>query len=115
MSEQMQKELLARIDLLAAKFATTGSHLWEVMVKQQIINGWVGVFWAALFLIATVVAVRWCLRKLSKGDYYGDSFDLYFGTILIGVVGLYGFAISSGSVARLFNPEYYALMDLLGR
>ncbi len=117
MSEQIQEVL----DVLAARFGATGEHLWEVLVRQQVVEGWAAIiaptclFWVgAIFALYTL----WHYRGEDEdAERHPDSCPggwsamaalvcfafAVFGIFVIGITG----------VLQLINPEFYALKELL--
>lgn len=107
----MSEELLKRLDLLAAKMGTTGSHLWEVLIREARINGVMNLFWAMASIVAICLFVFRVAPKLIAWD---DSFDRAGGLMVLGCLiscALAAFAIVCLICApgELVNPEFWAL------
>ncbi|WQZ49341.1 hypothetical protein Z3_25 [Bacillus phage Z3] len=114
------------IDELAKQLGVAATHVYEVLVKQQAVDGIsllvkAGVWLAVLILLWTLmnklVFKKW--SSLYNDDPYG--FDMQFAlgivTVLLGVVTIFfSFYIVDWltlGIKKLLNPEYYALEDLM--
>jgi len=116
MNEKLSEELLARLDLLAAKLNTTGEHLWEVLTRQGYIVGAYGLFTLVAGLLM-VVAACYCWNKaykLDKDNDYDWAGGLGFLGVLSGILAIVGIVNGLVQTRFLFNPEYYALTKVLG-
>ena len=113
MNDQIQQQVIERIDALAAKMGVAADHFWPILVRQQIIEAYTNivllVFAAALSVVLAVVA-----KYQFDKDNEGIAFPLGAAS---GVVGFIVFVVlsSDGSsiVSAILNPEYAALMDVL--
>lgn len=61
MNDEMQKELLARLDVLADKMGVTVEYLWGVLVKQAYVDGIRDVIIGVLLL-----GVAWLIHRYIK-------------------------------------------------
>ena len=114
MNEQLQKEIFAWLDALAAKLGVTANHLWEIVVRQQYIDGVAIAFLAVLLLVASCGGVL-ILRHARTLDRRADSFPYWFGGCLLTALAFAGCVEASRAALTCFiNPEYAALRDLLG-
>ena len=59
----------AVLDVLAERFGSTGEHLWEVMVQQAQLEGFIAVLGAFLLFILSILAYR-KFDKLEKEATY---------------------------------------------
>lgn len=50
MDKQLTDELLSRLDTLASKLGVAVEHLWSVLVRQSVLEGWLGFGLDALLL-----------------------------------------------------------------
>lgn len=104
---------------LADKLGTTTEHLWGVLVRQAAIEAYSSI--AILVILGVmagvcfgVAALTW--KNLIKAPNDESYIPLIF--ISVGVVTLVGFAMSllanfSTILSCLFNPEYWALQQIL--
>lgn len=118
-------EALAKIlTTLADKFGTTVDHLYAIMIKQALIDGIECILAIVIFAIAfTISAIR--LNKIVKesnankarqGWEWDDSPCLAFITVFLGVLFTV-FLIFGGlnAINAFFNPEYYALKEIISK
>lgn len=109
----MKEELLARLDVLAEKLGVAAGHLWEVLVRQAILHGYVDLGSGLLVLSIAIPAMVWCWRKAAESP---DDVGFFRG--LTAVVGGAACAVAFYDGIRyglleLLNPEYYALKEIL--
>lgn len=111
------------IQQLADKFGTTVEHLWAVMVRQARVEAVLDIFWI-LALIATLVLTAWFVRyawRKTKEEDYSNRWDEEAVVVISVVCGIISALItvpiiallSYGLVSKLFNPEYWALQQIL--
>lgn len=98
---------------LAEKLGTTVEHLWEIMVRQAPIDAipnWVGVFFFGTLavLLANIIRRNW--KAL-----WDDDGDLLLTALVVGALICVALvAMNFADIATaLFNPEYWALKQLL--
>ncbi|ALO79662.1 hypothetical protein HOBO_254 [Bacillus phage Hobo] len=114
------------IDELAKQLGVAATHVYEVLVKQQMVDGIsllvkAGVWLAILILLWTLMN-KLVFKKWS--NFYNDDpygFDAQFAlgivTVLLAVVTIFfSFYIVDWltlGIKKLLNPEYYALEDIM--
>ena len=109
------------LDVLQAKIGEGTNYFWPIFVKQQIVEGWVGVI-SFLILLVLFISIFYSfitsLKKYLKGgnnDYIevkmfasgGIGFVLGFFVLFTATEKL------SDSVYKLTNPEYMAAKTIL--
>jgi hypothetical protein len=106
-TEQLVREL-------AEKLGTTVDHLWEVLVRQATVSAITDTITLAVFGAVLGVAA-WRIVKELKKDYVPEP--AIFGGFIVGLLSLVWFIFLmssvSGIAAGFFNPEYWALKQLL--
>jgi hypothetical protein len=115
----LQKELLARLDALAAKLGVAASDLWAIYMRQAHIEGVQRVIGAVSFLLLTLgltcLAIK--LWRLKKRD--GWSSDWEIGAVLIHVISAITTAVTVGMASQAYsclaNPGYWVLQQLMHR
>jgi len=114
------------IDHLAEKFGVVGETLWEALLKQAPIHGWIGLadlFFCLALPVVFVISAFHCgriqkemtARKEPNNDGYG------FAALILLALGVGIGLLSVGAVftnlptiwAAFFNPEYWILMHIL--
>lgn len=123
MNEEMQREVLSRLDALAAKLGTTVEHLWPILVKQQVLDAittatLIGVMYvAAAILLGKTYRAAAIQRKVRRlGIFEGDDWIpscCIIGWLLLCFTFLATSMSASGVVSGLLNPEYAAFRDLM--
>ena len=118
------KELQGILKVLADQFGTTVNHLWNVLVKQQMIDSITTISIIAIvgiICILSVIVFIWYTRKYANELVDGCESVLWIpatisGTIAIVTGILFVTAIPvcfTDIVTGFINPEYGALMDIL--
>ena len=84
------------------------SFSWEVILKQQYVDGFIALFIAFIGFIGIMVGcmlIRFGLKK--------ENEDMWITGILVGVVGLIMFSIATVyAIYNLANPEYQAIEEI---
>ena len=106
---QVVDELLS---VLAARFGATGTHLWELMIRQAYVNAA-----TATLLLGIVCALsfgawrhRWRPDALMGGGAGPAE------VVTKGALGLAGFVVLLiwvDALSHALNPEYFALRQVL--
>jgi hypothetical protein len=103
-------QLLARFDSLAAKLGETGSHFWNVIVRQQYIYGYTEVTISVLLLLIFLVGLFFTVK------YWEDISDTP-GCVFIplGLVVVFAtfLGLFADGIQYFLNPQYWALHDLI--
>lgn len=119
MQTDIQKEVLTRLDALAAKLGVVTSHLWAVLVRQQQVQFLVDLLYTVVTVAGVVVAavlLRNFLRKFKATNdemWAGGAFAAGVVLLIVGICACVNIASLMDSVGRLMNPEYYALRSLM--
>ena len=100
------------LDALAQRFGTTGLHLWEVLVTQQVVWGWITV---CAFVLSRLFTVLLIVLEYTVND--GNWLEPFpfgipalvggFATFILGLVTVFS------SIPMIINPEYYVLIKIL--
>lgn len=93
-------------------------HVWEIYVRQMIVEGWRNVAWGIGSLFFTLLFAALC-----KASYHWSQEEDQEGWIILSlfsiVVAMFcavaAFTYFTDAVAMFVNPEYYAIQKLLGR
>lgn len=134
----MNPETLTALRELAAKLDTTSEYLWGVLIQQAPLSAAtdMALFWLLPFLFwyagYRLLKLRWAEeeefdRKKAEAEakdeyrrYYPSSYDgggldmLIISTVCIAVaLHFIGLLVSASIVAGFFNPEYWALKEIL--
>lgn len=114
MNDELQKQLTQ----LALKLGTTVDHLWSVMVKQAAIDS--TVYFLSLTVLIIVTCVLWKRFSNAKVNESGDGevfkcSMLILSVLMLLVTFLFLVCGLSEALSGFFNPEYWALQDLLSK
>lgn len=117
----MTQEISNLLDMLAAKYGTTTAHLWEAMVRQQVIYGWS--ILACVLIVAAIfvtLSIRCAIMlRCARADRRIEDAGFWFGFLIVSIVvvavTVFAVIMSSGYlIGSIVNPEYFALKDILG-
>lgn len=126
----MNPDDLARIlDELGKRLGPAGEHVFELAIRQVVIDAVITLAWAVPLLIATAITTylvgRWTIGAYRKEKAEEDprayhSVDVFpyalswllAGLIIVCIVIVAGTALVY-NLSRILNPEYAAIRDIL--
>lgn len=119
------EELTNVLSQLAEKLGTTTEYLWSVLIKQAPISALTTLFQMVLFVVVGIILFKihkW-LCQTPEGNYnsrYDDYEELAVIPMLLAGIGyiivmIILFFCISDVVNGFFNPEYWALKEILGK
>jgi len=95
------------LGIMAEKLGMASDHFYPILVKQQLIEGWVHMgITIPLFIIGGLLFLIG-LGKEHRGDEEGN-WAVFIGLIFYVIASL----IFAGYLTQILNPEYYALMEI---
>jgi hypothetical protein len=110
MNEKVINKATEYIDSIATKLGVAAEHVYELLIKQAIING---VRDLVMFVVLSVVA--FFLGKLTLRA--SKSFDYDMVAPIIGATAIIALVMAIAclyaGVGELINPEYYAIKEIL--
>ena len=123
----MDEKTLQALTTLAEKLGTTAEYLWSVLLKQAPISAATDLVVIAAWVFAVATWAKFVQRKTAKpaateNDRYPSadwSDDVGVGLAWISVflsgliVAIISGAYFSSIVAAIFNPEYWALKQII--
>ena len=102
---QIAKEIFDRLDLIGAKLGVAAGHIWPVLIRQSMIDGYrdltIGSF---LFLISAVSTYGFWRIAIKEMEDDGAFFLI---PALMSFIFCCPFLYAA--IGELLNPEYYAL------
>jgi hypothetical protein len=106
----MNQETLKLIESLAIKLGTTSEYLWGVLLKQARVEA---IFSGLIAILSLVSVFAFALTLFLKRDDWDGPilaicFMLSFLSVLFFILSVAFF------VPAFFNPEYWALQQILG-
>jgi hypothetical protein len=115
---ELNQEILNRLDLLAEKLGVTVEMLWKVCVKQAYIDGYYSIFWIVfgLFIIAiTFYTGKKVWEKVDEGDGYWKT-DKKVAVVVIflcmNIFSVVSIVDGINGTKKIINPEYYAFREI---
>lgn len=116
----MNEQTAALLNNLATKLGTTSEYLWSVLIRQAFIDGCVTLAQYAVLLLAWFAAYK-LLKNGKKILEYADNHDLEGPLVIGGILSAIALAICSViafcylsiAFSAFFNPEYWALHEIL--
>lgn len=118
MSAMDAEELSRLLDELGRRIGPTGEYVWQLAIRQVVIDSIAGMIFGTILLAVSAVTVVMTRRYVVKhaDDHYFDAmFAWFFSGILWVSAGGFGLMLVGINITRLLNPEYSALRDLLER
>jgi len=113
----MQDKFVEILDKLATKLGVASSVLWEALLKQAKIDAIATTIQYVLiisFLACLAKITPQCIKKINEHDECW-----YIVLIVVWIFALFPFLIAFYSLpsyfAAMFNPEYWALNEILRR
>lgn len=123
----MDEKTLQALTALAEKLGTTAEYLWGVLLNQAPISGVTDFAVMLAWCVAIVIWTRIVHKKTAKptkqeGSQYikaewSDEFGVFSSWVSVFILW-FVFAIIAGEsmsmvIAAIFNPEYWALKQIL--
>jgi len=122
----MDEKTLQSLAALASKLGTTAEYLWGVLLKQAPIAGVTSIFIHAVWIMFTVILVRFVLKKTTKPQNTKDDpyprADWREEGAAVALTAVFFFVVLTAlamidvfpmTIAALLNPEYWALKQIL--
>ena len=105
------------IEKLAQKLGVTAEYLWSALLRQAVISGIFDLVFFGLEIVCIFLLIKWWKRtnkKVEKGDWEETAYvPLVTATVIVGVMFLISLACLSLTFAAFYNPEYWALHEIL--
>lgn len=117
MDVKIQQQLLDKssqfVDQAAKMLGSTAGHVYEILVRQQIVDGVDTILITFITLIPTAI-ISWKFYKYSwarkEKDRYSEMYLLIVPIVLLclAVFSTASYQIADG-IQHIINPEYYAI------
>lgn len=120
----MNEQTIKLIEQLARKLGTTSEYLWAVLIKQAPISALTDLLYFILVIIGGIIL--WKIHKYLSKDRGEDKNSIYYDEENIVIIPMFIVSIvwaiifiacffSIGDIINgFFNPEYWALKEVLG-
>lgn len=104
---------------LAKELHTTADHLWSVLVKQAPIDSMCQVTSVVVFffggLALLISGIKWARKRDEERDDTSPGIVMAVIGMLVMVITVLAAALSApGIMAGFYNPEYWALKQVMG-
>ena len=117
MSEKFQEKIIEYIDALSVKLGVAAEHVYEVLVRQKIVEGIVYSIVILVVLIASIVAFKKSLQSYFNEQDLDKTFGFGLASIVFGAVLVISLIVTiaglPGQILKIYNPEYYAIKTIL--
>lgn len=124
MKNEVIKQVGDYIDAIASKLGVAAEHVYGILIKQQIVDGAIGVTVGLVLGLTTYFLLKQAIKdgtedytKTERGTIInkgmrneGRCIGLTITGSLIGLIALLFFFFNLG---QLINPEYYAIKDIM--
>ena len=102
------------LDKLGEKIGIGANYLWPLLVRQQYVDAYVSI---VLFVMAAA-SLSFCFHRgipLWDSNGRGEAKGVLYGLlcVLLGVSLFVAFLFVLREAFHIFNPEYWALKDLI--
>jgi amino acid transporter len=113
MNQQSEKSL----QKLAEKLGTSAEYLWEVLVNQAPIQGFLILLQIILILLSVFLLYK-LHRYFLKNDVYdeyeeGAAIFMILAAMIVATFIIFGFIHIPEMIYAFLNPEYWALRQIL--
>lgn len=120
MDTKVTEKVFEYIDALALKLGVASEHVYGVLVKQAVVSGMVnGIVLTVIplvFLLVTIILARQV--KWKSSSYQSEKEESFtMASIGFGIFFLLTFLIfclfAPDQYIKIFNPEYFAIKEIL--
>lgn len=118
MGEMIYGDIKHYIEELAQSLRVAAEHVYGLLVRQQVISGIVtvvSILLAGVVLVAVFSKLLKRQKEVSEEGYdtTEHEFAIVFLGIVLAVVIVVSIIIVPSSVNQIFNPEYYAIKEIM--
>lgn len=106
----------------AEKIGTTVDKLWGALLKQAPISGTIDIIIYLAMIFVSIVAFKFISKKTTaqegeryavwEGEEKGIAWAVYI--FVVGIMTIAFLCTVGNTIAAFFNPEYWALMQIVG-
>ena len=109
------------LDKLATRLGVSVEHIWPYLVKQTVVNWWVGIIISLLIFIAALVPLKYIIKKGNKSregtfnDWTPSYILLLAGDIIILGASFAHVIYFLATISTILFPEAATIRQLMGR
>ncbi len=110
-------QIFELLEQLSVKVGVVTEALWGEAIRYVFIDGLVGaIFWGAMGVVTTIVAVK-CLPKgiIAAGKYEDSAVVLCVGGGLSALIAPFAFGGMVSGIIQALAPAGYLVMKVLGK
>ena len=112
----MKEQLMSMLEALAQTLGTTTELLWDVLVKQAVVEAQIWVIWGVVWVVvwgimALSSAATALIGRKQEWELWGCWFTLTVFAVFMGSVCV--IECYSGYLTVSQNPEFWALNEIL--
>lgn len=116
----MNEKLTALLEKLATQLGTTTQYLWKVLISQARVSGIKSLVYIVLVIVSGIslfLLHKKCCKTEEGFFSYDDNEGLIVMMIILAIIWVVMFFIGMDAMSNmlnaLFNPEYWALKEVL--
>lgn len=129
--DKVYEDVKGYIDAIAENLGVAAEHVYELLVKQQVIEGAVGLIVGGIILLVSVLIITMTFIAKHKATWHEGHFSrkptngyasyinfgegvvcwIVFGMAVLAVIICT--CVVAESALQLFNPEYYAIKEIM--
>jgi hypothetical protein len=110
MNDTLTKELLGRLDVVAAKIGVGAERLWGFLLKDAFVSGVQAYVIGAVLLVIGLLALK-AGRSADADNREDDGICFYMLGVVLMFLSVVMFVVWVGN---FLNPEYVAFKTLMG-
>jgi hypothetical protein len=108
MNDEMQKQILARIDLLAQKLGLAANQIWEMFLRQSYINGIENAVLATILFVIAIFLGMFGVKLYKNADTDGEIAGACAIFFIVMIVCCVAINCTVDSIDYLVNPQLKA-------
>jgi Kef-type K+ transport system membrane component KefB len=114
MDHNIQQQLLNGLKVIADKLGTSAQYIYQVAVRQKIIDGYECLGAAIIFFLVALLLV-FLIRPAYRHSKNSHDDSLVFGItcIVLVVMIMLTMVLTINAIDLLANPSYWAIKDIL--
>ena len=111
---QLVDKIQPAIQQLAEQLGIASEFVWEILIRQQYIDGYMAILWAVIGAIVVITGIKLMKPTIKVIEESDIGVLALICVVFLIIVGFFIFVNSIGiAVNHLVNPQYQALKDIL--